>query len=73
MSLPKDIAKGKKIRNELGGTFKELRYLRQGLWALMVLTDQTNYSQEEIDKANQYKSQLLEINNKIKQILEEQE
>lgn len=69
MALPEKIAKGIKVRNMLGGHFEEMKMLRRGLWALTVLTNQEDFEQEQIDLATSIKSELLEVNEQIEEVI----
>lgn len=69
MTLPDKIAKGVKIRNSLGGHFEEMKMLRRGLWALYVLMEPTEFTQEEIDLAEQIKTDLLILNTEIERMV----
>ena len=68
MSLPDNIKKGVKIRNNLGGHFEEMKMLRLSIWATYVLSNKDDFSEEEITNAENIRDDMLEINNKINQM-----
>jgi len=65
MALPDKIAKGVKIRNQMGGHFSEMKALRQAIWATYVLGNPTEFTEEEVAKATAIKDAMLAKHNEI--------